>query len=99
MKKMFFMAALAVAGLVSANTTEGIKRGSDAENVKGNTVLVESKIQNSTVQTLKVAFKPQYNWVTIVTPCGAVFYLDYNDYSNDDAFWEDAHHFAAIKCS
>ena len=96
---MFFIAALAAAGLVSANTADVTKKGDVADNEKENTVLVESKTKNGEVQTLKVTFKPQYNWVTVVTPCGAVFYLDYNDYANDDALWEDAHHFAAIKCS
>ncbi|WP_431611744.1 hypothetical protein [Chryseobacterium sp. 'Rf worker isolate 10'] len=97
MKKMFFIAALAVAGMVSANTTE-IKKDGNAENAKEKTILVESKNQKGVAQTLKVTFKP-YNWVTIVTPCGEVFYLDYNDYSTTDAFWDDVHHFAAIKCS
>ncbi len=99
MKKMFFIAALAVAGLVSANTTGEIRKEANAENAKEKTVLVESKDQKGVAQALKVTFKPQYDWVTIVTPCGAVFYLDYNDYSTTEAFWDDVHHFAAIKCS
>lgn len=96
MKKLFFIAALAVAGMASANTSE--IKDVNAENAKEKTILVESKNQQGVTQTLKVTFKP-YNWVTIVTPCGAVFYLDYNDYATTDEFWDDVHHFAEIKCS
>ncbi|WP_027381300.1 hypothetical protein [Chryseobacterium daeguense] len=95
---MFFIAALAVAGFVSANTTEEIKKEVNAESSKERTVLVENKDQKGASQTLKVTFE-EHDWVTIVTPCGAVFYLDYNDYSTSDEFWNDVHHFAGIKCS
>ena len=90
MKKLLFIAALGVAGLVSAKNVEEIKTEKAKEKAP-----VEKTIS---VEKKSTAKKP-YNWVTIVSPCGAVFYLDMNDYATTDAFWADAHHFSDVKCN
>lgn len=87
MKKLLFVAALGVAGLMSA---KDVKEGADI-----NTNIVSKSSLDKNVEISKVF---RYHWVSVVTGCGAVFYLDYNMYDSYEAFQEDARYFTDIKC-
>ena len=85
MKKLFFVAALGVAGLMSANVVN--KQELKAEDVKNQEQLFKSKT---------VA----YSWVAIISPCGKVYYLAYESYANCsmDDLYGDIAYFNAQQC-
>lgn len=86
-KLLLLLAAIGVAGLVSAMENKDI-----ALELERNT---ENSISNSQniISLLRI-----YQWAPITTSCGSTFYLDYNMYSSYEAFQNDARHFTDIKC-
>lgn len=40
-----------------------------------------------------------YNWVQVTSPCGAVYYLDLNDYSSQNELMGDVYYFNGQKCN
>lgn len=78
MKKLLFVAALGVAGLMSAGVS---KTACDTKAVK--------LLQN---------YEDDYDWITISSPCGAVYFLDGNDYCTMDDLMDDVNYFDGQKC-
>ena len=90
MKKIFFIAALGVAGLVSAKGVADKKVGKKAETIE------KKAVNNKVSIKAKAAF---YNWVGVSTWCGKVFYLDASDYSSMDELSDAATQFTNQQCS
>lgn len=85
MKKLFFIAALGVAGLMSASIN--------------NDAFASCKTIDSTLQFDIVSISPpQYEWVTVTTVCGKVFFLDANMYSCYEELQEDSRIFTDAQC-
>lgn len=90
MKKVFFIAAFGVAGLMSA-------KGITDKKVIKKIVTTEKKNVNKKVsKKTKAAF---YNWIGVSTWCGKVFYLDMNDYSNAEELDAAATQFTNQQCA
>ena len=89
MKKNLLVAAIIVAGLVSAKSS--VKHVSvDSKSVKKEFV---KKTKNA--QASKVLF---YRWATRVSPCGIVYYIDLDGYTNAADLWFDVDKFDKAKC-
>ena len=86
MKKLFFMVALGVAGMMSANRME-------------NEVTIPQKsFTNEVTFELNVLTPPEHDWIEVETWCGKVFYLDNNDYSSFQEIGTDANYFTDQQC-
>ena len=85
MKKLLFVVALGVAGLMSA------------KDAKVQTSKSERFSKWDTGVKTKAVF---YNWVQIVSPCGAVYYLAYESYvgCTIDELYSDIATFNYAKC-
>ena len=83
MKKLMFVAALVVAGMVSGKTS--------------NKKLLDLQPQNSMLNFIKLPVV--YDWVKVTTSCGKVFYLNGSDYTNCyECLQEDARKFTDAQC-
>ncbi|HAV03027.1 MAG TPA: hypothetical protein DCW95_07570 [Chryseobacterium sp.] len=84
MKKVLLMAAIFVAGIVSANTVY------DKANNSG-FVLLDAEIE-------QIASESDHYGIMVETWCGKVFYLDGNHYENFTEFGADANYFTDQQC-
>lgn len=89
MKKIFFIAALSVAGLISA------KGNADKKTIKKSINTEKKAISKKNSKKTKAA---AYNWIKVTSPCGAVYYLEASDYSSLDSFVSDVVYFNLQKC-
>ena len=87
MKKLLLVAAIGVAGLVSAKGKAKEFILMDGFKKEGKFV-EKSKLKNSMV----------YVWVTVVSPCGAVYSLDISGYSDAEELMNDVYYFNGQKC-
>ncbi|WP_124640992.1 hypothetical protein [Amniculibacterium aquaticum] len=90
MRKLFLVAALGVAGLMSAK-----------EQIVKNICMIssESVIESESMNTLLVE---GHTWIAIDSGCGQQYFLDLNHYSDDvaglKAFQDDIAFFSEQKC-
>lgn len=91
MKKLLLVAAVGVAGLVSANTTKEI-----ADNYVDKNIKKEAYYNECSTQTLNTYMF--YELVYIPTPCGNDFYLNAEDYTNIYDYARDIQYFTMVKC-
>ncbi|MBP1163791.1 MULTISPECIES: hypothetical protein [unclassified Chryseobacterium] len=90
MKKIIFIVAFGAAGLMSAKNTTAKKVIKKAETIEKKAVN-HSKVSQKT----KAIF---YNWIQVISPCGAVYYLEASDYDSVGDFTDDVIYFNAQKC-
>ena len=86
MKKLFFIAALGVAGMMSASASNDVNIDlvkSDEATVKADLVLIAP---------------PEHAWIGVQTWCGKVFYLDMNHYNSQAELEAAASHFTQAQC-
>ena len=92
MKKLFFAAALGVAGFMSAKdlvSTHSSNINSEITGTKEITISGENT-------TYKVAFF--YNWITVTSSCGKVYYLEASHYNSFEQLQADVDYFDGQKC-
>jgi len=89
MKKIFFIAALSVAGLISA------KGNADKKIIKKSVNTEKKAVNKKASKRTKVVV---YNWIRVISPCGAVYYLEASDYNSVESFTDDVIYFNAQKC-
>lgn len=92
MRKLFFVVALGAAGLVSAKENP-VKTDKPAEKAETVTKQDSEEVKAEARQLFRY-----YNWVTVTTWCGKVFYLDYNMYDSYEGYAEDAAQFSIAQC-
>ena len=100
MKKLMFVAALVVAGMVSAgNITSSQEKVEVAENQKSNALNILKIGMKNTSQS---AYNGNHNWIAIDSGCGQQYFLDLNHYTDDLAgilaFQKDIAYFSEQKC-
>ena len=89
MKKLFFIAALGVAGMMSASeTSNNICSSSSSDNA------VAFSLNLNTVSLVPT----EREWVTVTTGCGKVFFLDANMYDSYEGLQEDSRIFTDAQC-
>ena len=88
MKKLFFIAALGVAGMMNASETSNN--------------ICSSSLDNAVAFSLNlnaVSLVPsEREWVTVTAACGKVFFLDANMYSCYEELQEDSRIFTDAQC-
>lgn len=89
MKKLIVLAALGVAGFMSAkgNVSE-VTKSKGKQNV----------VVNVTKESVKTKAAFIYRWIGIESPCGAVYFLNADDYSSWSEFMDDVTYFNGQKC-
>lgn len=90
MKKVILIAALGVAGLVSA------KGSADKKVIKKTETTVKKVLNSNASNKTKAAF---YNWIGVSTWCGKVFYLEASDYSSFEELDAAATQFTNQQCA
>ncbi|EFK36865.1 Uncharacterised protein [Chryseobacterium gleum] len=90
MKKIFFIAALGVAGFMSA------KGSADNKVIRKAKTTDNKSVNSNTSNKAKAAF---YNWIGVSTWCGKVFYLDASDYSSFEELDAAATQFTNQQCA
>lgn len=88
MKKLLLIAALGVAGVMSASSGNVL-------NVAKITKTESIKEVSFSSPSLKIL--PSL-WVKCVAPCGAVYYMQLSNYETMDDFWDTMQEFNSIKC-
>ncbi|WP_407484009.1 hypothetical protein [Elizabethkingia meningoseptica] len=89
MKKILLVAAIAVAGLVSAK--------SSVKNVSAESKSVKKEFVKKTknAQATKALF---YRWGKRISPCGKVYYLDLDGYADASELFKAVDQFDYAKC-
>lgn len=85
MKKLLFMTALGVAGLVSAK--ESVKKSLVKSPVKLNASFIDAKLKNL-----------PYQWVKVNSPCGEVYWLQAANYKTVSDAIDAIDYFNEAKC-
>lgn len=84
-EKLFFIAALVVAGLMTAAIS--------------NDAFESCKTIDTTLKFhIASLAQPEYEWVTVTAACGKVFFLDANMYSCYEELQEDSRIFSDAQC-
>ena len=86
MKKLFFIAALGVAGMMSASICNNVN------------VDLEKTVETTVKADLILVTPPDHVWVAVPTWCGKIFYLDLNHYSSEEQLISAAAHFTEAQC-
>jgi hypothetical protein len=89
MKKLLTMAAIVAAAMVSAKNGGG----NQIKKIKNIDILKNKMMTNVLLSNNPI-------WITVYSPCGKIYFLDANDYTNNnDKLMEDVKQFNAAKCN
>ena len=92
MKKLLLIVGFMSAGFMSAkDNSKNLQISSEITNEKKINLYVNNYYNAEMAVML-------YDWITVTSSCGKVYYLDANDYSDTDELISDVNKFDKAKC-